>query len=176
MGTNRGSPRTLVDGAIDRIVDLFAVVALLSLGVMAVLLLYDVVMRYVFHAPADWVLDVVQLVQVTLAFSAAAPVLRAGGHINMELLPTLVGKRRQRQLELVSNALCAAGCVWMVILSWRTFARSLKIGEAAYGIALPIYPWKFLVPLCFAILALQFIAGFLRHWREREEGASRGGG
>ncbi len=161
------SSRTLLSVIIDRIVDLFAIVALISLAVMAFLLLYDVVMRYVFHSPADWVLDVVQLVQVTLAFSAAAPVLRAGGHINMELLPTLVGRKRQRQLELISNAICSAGCVWMVVLSWRTFSRSYQIGESAYGIALAIYPWKFLVPLCFGVLALQFFSAFRRHLRDR---------
>ncbi len=168
MEEDHGSPRTALDGVIDRIVSVSGFIALVSLGVMFALLLYDVAMRYVFHSPADWVLDVVQLVQVTLAFSAAAPVLRAGGHINMELLPTLVGRRRQRQLELLSNCICVAGCVWMAVLSWRTFSRSYQIGEAAYGIALPVYPWKFLVPLCFAILALQFLAGVFRHGRDDE--------
>ena len=162
------SSRSDFGRAIDRITAVFGHVALLALGVMAVLLVYDVVMRYVVGRPADWVLDVVQLVQVTLAFTAAAPVLKAGGHINMELLPTLVGPRYQRRLEILSNGICSAGCLWMTILSWKTFSRSYQIAESAYGIALPLYPWKFLLPLCFFVLALEFFASLLEHLRKGE--------
>ena len=162
------SSRSDFGRAIDRITAGFGHVALLALGVMAVLLVYDVVMRYVVGRPADWVLDVVQLVQVTLAFTAAAPVLKAGGHINMELLPTLVGPRYQRRLEILSNGICSAGCLWMTILSWKTFSRSYQIAESAYGIALPLYPWKFLLPLCFFVLALEFFALLLEHLRKGE--------
>lgn len=162
------SSRSDFGRAIDRITAVFGHVALLALGVMAVLLVYDVVMRYVVGRPADWVLDVVQLVQVTLAFTAAAPVLKAGGHINMELLPNLVGPRYQRRLEILSNGICSAGCLWMTILSWKTFSRSYQIAESAYGIALPLYPWKFLLPLCFFVLALEFFASLLEHLRKGE--------
>jgi TRAP-type C4-dicarboxylate transport system permease small subunit len=162
------SSRSVFRLAIDRITTVFGFVALLALGVMAILLVYDVVMRYVVGRPADWVLDVVQLVQVTLAFTAAAPVLKAGGHINMELLPTLVGPRYQRRLAILSNGICSVGCLWMSILSWKTFSRSYQITEAAYGIALPLYPWKFLLPLCFFVLALEFFASFLEHLRNSE--------
>ncbi len=153
---------------IDRIVSLFHVVAIATLCIMALLMIYEVVMRYVFNMPAEWALDVVQLVQVTLAFTAAAPVLRDGGHINMELTQTLVKKQTQRRLEILANGICAAGSVWMAVLSWRTFSQSYKISESSYGITLPIYPWKFLVPLCFFILALQFFAMFVKHIQDRE--------
>lgn len=154
--------------AIDRIISFFQFVAIVTLCIMALLLIYEVVMRYVFNKPAEWVLDVVQLVQVTLAFAAAAPVLRDGGHINMELMQTLVKKRTQRSLEILSNGICAAGSLWMAVLGWRTFSQSYKISESSYGITLPIYPWKFLVPLCFFVLALQFFALFVKHIQNRE--------
>jgi len=162
------SARGVLGTVVDGITSVFGMIALAALGVMAVLLVYEVVMRYVVGSPADWVLDVVQLVQVTLAFTAAAPVLKAGGHINMELLPTLVGERQRRWLEVLSNAICAAGSLWMAILSWKTFSRSYQISEAAYGIALPLYPWKFLVPLCFFVLALRFLSSLFDHLRNRE--------
>ena len=154
--------------AIDRIVSFFYGIAVATLCLMALLMIYEVIMRYVFNMPAEWALDVVQLVQVTLAFIAAAPVLREGGHINMELMQTLVSNKTQRWLEILSNGICAAGSLWMAALGWRTFIQSYKISESAYGITLPIYPWKFLVPLCFFILALQFFAMFLKHVRSRE--------
>lgn len=154
--------------AIDRIVSFFHAIAIFTLCLMALLMIYEVVMRYVFNAPAEWALDVVQLVQVTLAFTAAAPVLRDGGHINMEMMQELVKKQTQRRLEILSNGICAAGSLWMAVLGWRSFSQSYKISESTFGITLPIYPFKFLVPLCFFLLALQFLALFVKHIRNRE--------
>lgn len=142
--------------AIDRITSFFHFVAMVTISIMACLLIFDVVMRYVFNNPTDWVLDVVQLVQVTLAFAASAPVLRDGGHINMELLQSVISTRMRLVLEMLSNAICAGGSFWMSVLGWRTFTQSYMISESSYGITLPIYPWKFLVPLCFLVLGMQF--------------------
>jgi len=152
--------------AIDRITSFFHFISIITISVMAVLLVFDVIMRYIFNMPPDWVLDIVQLVQITLAFCAAAPVLRDGGHINMELMRTLVGDRTRMRLEMLSHAICSAGCFWMAVLGWRTFTQSYLISESSYGITLPIYPWKFLVPLSFFILGLQFLAMLLTLWRE----------
>lgn len=141
---------------LDRVVQVSQWIAYLALWVMGGLLLYDVLMRNVLNMTSDWSLDVVQLVQVLLAFAAAAPVLKSGGHISMEALTSISSSSLQRKMRILSNALCVLGCFWMVALSWHTFKRSYQISEQAYGIALPLYPWKFLVPLCFFVLALQF--------------------
>lgn len=150
---------------VDRIITVTEYVALFALWAMASLLMYDVLMRYVLNRTSDWSLDVVQLVQVTLAYAAAAPVLRSGGHISMEALPSMVSAAAKRRLEIISNGICALGSFWMVVITWKTFVRSYQISEAAYGIALPLYPWKFLVPLCFLLMALQFLRFFIKHIR-----------
>ncbi len=168
MDRSKDLKKSLINVVIDRIVSFFHFVAVIALCLMAALLIYDVVMRYFFNRPADWVLDIVQLVQVTLAFTAAAPILRAGGHINMELVQTLVTKKSERNLAILSNGICAAGSLWMSILGWRTFSQSYKISESSYGITLPIYPWKFLVPLCFFILGLQFFSEFIKQIRKQK--------
>lgn len=152
---------------LDRIVWISKQVSLLSIWVMALLLFYDVFLRNVLNMTSDWSLDVVQLIQVLLAFSAAAPVLKDGGHINMEALSKIVSSSSRRVLDMISNMICTLGCLWMVALSWRTFARSHQIREAAYGIDIPLYPWKFLVPLCFFVLALQFFRMFVNTLRNK---------
>lgn len=141
---------------VDRIITVAEYVALFSLWALALLMLYDVTVRYVLGGTSDWSLDVVQLTQALLAFAVAAPVLRSGGHISMEVLPAMASERVRRWLGLASNLICGFGSLWMVAVTWKTFVRSYQISEAAYGIALPIYPWKFLAPVCFLLLSLQF--------------------
>lgn len=142
---------------VDRVISILRIISIMTVAIMAVLLLYEVFMRYVFNKPPLWVLDVVQLVQVTLAFIAAAPILKDGGHISMEILPAMLSSAGKRKLELLSNTICAAGSFWMMVLGWRTFSQSYQISESSYGITLPIYPWKFLVPFCFFMLGIQFV-------------------
>src|SRR5690625_14536 len=101
---------------------------------MGGLLLYDVLMRNVLNMTSDWSLDVVQLVQVLLAFAAATPVLKSGGHISMEALTSISSKSLQRKMRMLSNALCIFGCFWMVALSWHIFKMSYLISEHTYGI------------------------------------------
>lgn len=160
------SPNNVISRTIDYIISILRAISVLTVGVMAVLLLYEVIMRYVFNKPPLWVLDVVQLVQVTLAFTAAAPILKDGGHISMEVLPTFLNDAARRKLELLSNAICTVGCFWMTALGWRTFSQSYQISESAYGISLPIYPWKFLVPFCFFMLGLQFLSMLINQLRQ----------
>jgi len=152
---------------VDRVVSLFEYLALLALWGMAFLLLYDIVVRYVLDRSSDWSLDVVQLVQVTLAFAAATPVLRAGGHINMEALPAAVSPRTRLGLEMVANAICVLGCLCMVVVTWRTFVRSYEMSELAYAVAIPLSPWKLFIVVSFFLLALQFFRSFVGNLKDR---------
>lgn len=148
---------------VDKAVSLSERLALLALCGMACLLMFDIIVRYIFNRSSDWSLDVVQLVQVTLAFAAATPVLRAGGHINMEALPAMVSPGTKRWLEMLSNGICTAGCLWMVVITWRAFVRSYQISEQAYAVAIPLFPWKFLVVAAFFMLAMQFLRSLVNN-------------
>ncbi len=126
--------------------------------IIAILLMYEVFMRYVINKPADWVLDITQLTQAAFAFCAASYVLKIGGHVGMNLVTEFVGKETRRWLAIICNSITTLGCAWMVFLTWGLFEKSYKIREACYGVDLPIYPWKILVPFCFLMLSLQCLA------------------
>jgi TRAP-type C4-dicarboxylate transport system permease small subunit len=133
----------------------FEHVSVILVAVLAILLMYEVFMRFVLNSPVDWVLDISQLLQAALAFLSAAYVLKVGGHVNMNLLTEFVSKSWKKKLAISSNSLAAFGCAWMAYLTWDLFSKSLMIKEAMYSIDLPLYPFKILVPLCFASLSLQ---------------------
>lgn len=150
----------------DRLVSFFYLLAKLALAGITLCLTYDVLARFVFRASADWALDLVQLFQVALAFIAAAPVLKMNGHINMEVLSEIVSVRRQHGISIVMCAISMFGSIWVSILAWELFRQSYQISESAFGIALPLYPWKGLVTLCFAVLAIQFFLLMVENFRK----------
>lgn len=124
-------------------------------AVLAILLFFDVFMRFVMNSPVDWVLDISSLLQAALALLSAAYVLKVGGHVNMNLLTEFISNIWRRRLRITSYSIAALGCAWMTYLTWNLFYKSLMIKEAMYSITLPLYPFKFLVPLCFVLLTLQ---------------------
>lgn len=150
---------------LDRIITASEYLALFALWMIVFLLLSDVTIRYMFHKTSDWSLDVVQLLQVLFAFAASAPVLRLGEHISMNALPSIVSNDTKRRLDILSNGICTMGSIWMVAITWKTFVRSYQISEAAFGVAMPLYPWKFIVPLGFFLLTLQFFRLFVDNFR-----------
>lgn len=126
--------------------------------VITLLLSYDVVMRFVFNVSADWVLDATQLVQAALAFLGASYVLKTGGHVSMNMVTEFLSNEWRRRFAIVASIVTMLGSAWMAFLSWNLFARSFAIRESAYGIDIPLYPWKILVSVCFVLLAIQALA------------------
>lgn len=129
--------------------------------VIALLLIYEVFMRFVVNNPADWVLDITQLVQAALAFVAASYVLKTGGHVSMNMVTEYLNVEWRRRFAIAASLITLLGSAWMAYLSWNLFVRSFAIREAAYGIDIPLYPWKILVSLCFALMAIQALAMFI---------------
>ena len=140
---------------INKITDYLGRLGALLIFILAVLLGYDVIMRYVFNNPTSWVLDITQLIQAAVAFLIAGYVLKIGGHVNMNLLTEFVNNKWRRRLSIAANLITLLGSGWMSYLSWGLFAKSYRIKEATYGLDLPLYPWKFLVMLCFLLMGLQ---------------------
>jgi C4-dicarboxylate transporter DctQ subunit len=143
---------------IDKISHIFGLVGAGIIGILAILLSYDVFMRFVMNNPTDWVLDITQLFQAALAFLAASYILKIGGHVNMNVLPNFVNNQWKRRLAFTSSILTAIGSGWMAYLCWSLFTKSLMIREASYSLNIPLYPWKFLVPFGFLLLSLQSIS------------------
>ncbi len=73
----------------------------------------------------------------------------------MDLLTAFVGRHWRRRLIIASYSVASLGCAWMAYLTWGLFYKSMMMKEAMYSLSLPLYPLKFLVPLCFVFLTLQ---------------------
>ena len=144
--------------AIDRLSDYMGYLGAFLVFLMALLLGYDVVMRFVFNDPTSWVLDISGLIQATMAFLMASYVMKAGGHVGMNLVTEFVGGRWRRYLAIATQVFSVAGCAWMGYLSVSVFTKSYNIREEAYGLNLPLYPFKLLVPVCFLLMGLQCLA------------------
>jgi TRAP-type C4-dicarboxylate transport system permease small subunit len=100
------------------------VVASSILLAMMLLTFVDVVARYVFSRPVRGAFEVTELMLLVLIFAGLPLVSYADEHALMDFIDRVLGPRRQRLLEGIVQALCAAV---MFLLAWLVWLKADRI-------------------------------------------------
>lgn len=125
---------------------------------------YEVFARYVLNAPHDWSLNAQVMMYGTLFMLAGAYTLSAGGHVRGDVLYGFLRPRTQAAIDLLLYAVFfLPGIVALTWAGWSYFQDSLAIREQTFSATpLPLYPFKFVIPLAGALLLLQGVAEMVR--------------
>lgn len=133
--------------------------------VIAVLIiLYEVIMRYVFANPTEWVFETSFMLWGAYFVMVTAWTHKVGGHVSVDVIYNRFPFRMRVILDLV---LCLGLCfLWIgaVIIGGIEIATtSWELKEHTMSPwAPPIYPLKTVLPIAFALLGLQSLAKFVR--------------
>src|SRR5688572_17601352 len=118
----------------DRAVDALAIVAAVLIGVMALTITYDVVMRYALNAPTSWSNDLSEYTLVWATFLAGPWLARTSGHVRIDLFTSVLTGAAQARLlgiaALASAAVCAVGAWQSAAETWDVFQRGLSVAKA----------------------------------------------
>jgi len=93
--------------------------------VMAVIVFYDVVMRYIFNSPTIWALEMSEYMLVFLTFIGAAEMQRQKANIKMNYLYVKFPPGMRRFVDLFTSLL-------MIIFSFLLLRASIKMTLTAY--------------------------------------------
>lgn len=154
MGDKLRAVNAVIDGAITACGLLAALIVAALAGCVAL----EVVMRYFFNAPTRWVIEFSEYALLWLAFLASAWILRAEGHVRVEMLTEVLPPRWQQRLHSITSWVGAAVCA---VLCWVTTAYVLRIRETGEILfkAVPVEKWVIMavMPPGLALLAIQFV-------------------
>lgn len=127
-------------------------------------ILYEVVARYIFNAPTIWALEVSLALYGAWAVLLGAYILREGGHVNVDILYVRFPPRVK---AIVSLFTWLFFFLWISVVVWKGWGmgwHSLMILEReASSFGGPLYPAKLCIPLGAFLLLLQGIAGYIRN-------------
>lgn len=150
----------------------------LIIGLTA-LITWEVYSRYVLNKPHAWALDVQIMLYGTLFMLAGAYTLAKNGHVRGDVLYGFFRPRTQATIDLVLYIVFfIPGIVALSYAGWTFAQESAAIREQTFSAdALPIYPFKFMIPLAGVLLLLQGIVEIVRciqclqngEWPSREE-------
>lgn len=124
----------------------------------------EVFKRYALNAPTAFIYDVNNMMYGTLFMLGGAYTLAQDGHVRGDFFYGRMRPRTQAAFDLVLYALFfLPGIGALTWAGWNYFHDSLAIHEQTFNATpLPLYPFKFVIPLAGAIVMLQGLAEMLR--------------
>jgi TRAP-type mannitol/chloroaromatic compound transport system permease small subunit len=131
---------------------------------LTALICWEVFSRYVLNIPHGWVLDVQIMMYGTLFMMAGAYTLSKNGHVRGDVLYSFFTPRTQATLDLILYfVFFLPGIIALTYAGWTFFNDSLKIREQTFSAdALPLYPFKIIIPFSGLMLLMQGIVEIVR--------------
>ena len=146
---------------------------------LTLMISWEVFSRYALNSPHDWALDAQIMMYGTLFMIAGAYTLAKNGHVRGDVLYGFFRPRTQATLDLILYFLFfLPGIVALTYAGWVFANESLAIRESTFSATpLPLYPFKFMIPLAGGMLLLQGLVEIVRcvlcirdgEWPSREQ-------
>ena len=125
--------------------------------------IYEIVMRYVFNAPTDWVFEFNYLIHGPYFLLLGAYTFAINGHVNVDIIYARLSKRARAVVDLFTMPLFFFFTLMMLVYGGRFAMNSLSFRETLSSAwAPPIYPIKFAIPVAAFLLLLQGLAKYIR--------------
>jgi TRAP-type mannitol/chloroaromatic compound transport system permease small subunit len=165
--------------AVDRLSTWIGKIFAWTALILTITISWEVFSRYVLNKPHAWMLDFQIMLYGTLFMTAGAYTLAKNGHVRGDVLYGFFKPRTQAWIDLILYLVFfLPGIIALTWAGWTYFNESLAIREQTFSAdPLPMYPFKFIIPLSGAILSLQGIVEIIRcilcirdgEWPSREE-------
>lgn len=129
------------------------------IGLTTLIVIYEVIMRYLIKRPTTWVNDISEILLVYCTFLGSAWVLRLGGHTKVDILIVIMKKRGQVIMGIIQDILSLFFCVVFTWISWASFWDAVITQERTAGglFSVPLWPVYIVIPFGVFLLCIQLI-------------------
>jgi len=121
---------------------------------------YEVMARYVFGAPTIWAYEIGYTLTGSHFLLGMAYTLAVGAHIRIDIFSGRFGAHTRAVIDLAAYAVMLPLLIWLSYALFEHLAtgylRSERSGQSAMN--LPVWPFRTVFFLAFALLALQVLA------------------
>lgn len=141
---------------IERLFDLAT--AIVMLAIMAVVVL-DVALRYLFHAPLTWAYELIDIyLMVAVFFLSLSGTYAEHKHIGLDILVRRFSSAGRRWAEIFTSLTCIPLFGVIGVLGAQRAITSFQHGDAVSGlIAWPTWYAQALVPIGIALIVLRLL-------------------
>ena len=149
----------------EQVLRLIAYAGGLVLAGLAMLIIYEITMRYFFGRPFRGGYEMTQLAMSLIVACGLPYTAITRGHVAVDVFSGFLDRPSLRWLNFAVHAL---GAVMLGILAWRSFAYAM--GSYSYGditnmMRLPKYPFQFAVSISAGLFAMVLVIDALKALR-----------
>lgn len=139
-----------------------AILAGIFILATAFIIVYEVIMRGLFHSPTEWVLEISTYFIITAGFLGLAITFRQKAHIQVDLFASKLSKKNSRSINLCLNLLAIFIFLIFMTESMDQVTASFLYHKLSPSILrFPLYIPQFALVLGSALLLLEIIRRFL---------------
>ena len=160
-------------GRLGRVIDRLAIIPALGLVVAMLILIQEVVLRYVFGRPTNWAHETtVFLCAISFVYGGLLCTAR-DRHIRIEYFSESGSMARRKRLSQFGAVLVAALFFLIAGLSVRMVWDDFRFEETSPGIGVPQWWYSIWLPIVSTAIALRACGLFVRRGKQDDnEGAS----
>jgi TRAP-type C4-dicarboxylate transport system permease small subunit len=143
---------------LDRLSEWIFLATGLAVLATALMITYDVLMRYFLNRPQLFVDELTSFLLVGIIFLGAAPTFHRGGHIRIDLITRRLSRKMQKKLRIVT---LSAGIVILAVVSYETAVSAVMAFRYERMSAVMLYPvWigMMLIPVGLSLMGLFMLA------------------
>lgn len=163
-----------ITGSIDAAIKSLRWVTFGALSIMALVVVSNVVGRFLFHKPLLGTIELVELMMVTIVFFAMPYTAIKRGHVRVDLVTSRLSRRTQVILGSITLFL-SAGIFGIITYQATVNAISYaqRLSKATTILFIPFAPFRFVMALGCLLLCLKLLV-YVFHPLPPEEGRKGG--
>ena len=146
-----------------RLFDILAALAALLLLAMVLLVTADIVLRNIARIGFPWANEVTEYALYLTTLLTAPWLLRRGQHVRIDMMLVLVPPRLAWMMEAAADIVGLAASLVLIWYGSVMTAQSARLGSLTIkNLVFPEWWLLWPLPLCFVLLALEFVMRFHR--------------
>jgi TRAP-type C4-dicarboxylate transport system permease small subunit len=122
---------------------------------MAILVIAQVVMRYVFNDPLDWSEEMARLVFISLAFIGIGAAYGRRRHMFIDALVILLPEKAKRAVEVTVVGIASAFLIGVIVISAHSIVDLHRMDVTTPALELPMAYVYLVIPLGLSALIAQ---------------------
>jgi TRAP-type C4-dicarboxylate transport system permease small subunit len=154
---------TRLSALLARLFDLLAVAAALVLLAMVALVTADIVLRNTARVGFAWANEITEYALYIITLMTAPWLLRRGQHVRIDMALVLVPLRLAWMMEAAADIVGLAASLVLIWYGTIMTVQSARLGSLTIkNLVFPEWWLLWPLPVCFALLALEFVFRFHR--------------
>jgi len=142
---------------------------------MMMMVVGDVVMRFLFNSPLNFADEYSGYLMAAIVFLGLGYTLRAGMHININLLPDALPRKAARRLDIVTSIVSLLYVLWFLAVACLFVLDSYLVKVTHTNVTrTPMYIPQMLLPIGLVFMAMQMVVEIIKKVRPSKENSNKG--